>query len=122
VSIDELSAARYASVTTYRKDGTPVATPVWLVRDGDALAIWTNAKTGKVKRIRRNPAVTVAPCSMRGRLRGEPVPARAEALPVGDGARIRRLIRQKYGLQGWLITRRAERTPDSTICFRITLS
>jgi PPOX class probable F420-dependent enzyme len=116
-----LSDTRYVSLTTFRKDGTPVATPVWLVGYEDGIAVWTGAGTGKVKRLRRNPAVTVAPCTFRGRLRGEAVDGRARLLSAEDNARVRALIRRKYRLQGWLITRRAERRPDSTVSYAISL-
>ena len=63
---DEIVRSRYVSLTTYRKNGTPVATPVWHVPHGAELWIVTEANSGKVKRIRNNPRVRVAPCSVRG--------------------------------------------------------
>ena len=63
---DEIVRSRYVSLTTYRKDGTPVATPVWHVPHNAELWIVTEAGSGKVKRIRNNPQVRVAPCSIRG--------------------------------------------------------
>ncbi len=119
---DSLGERRYVSLTTFRKDGTPVATPVWLVGYEDGVAVWTGAGTGKVKRLRRNPAVTLAPCTFRGRLLGQPVAGHARLLSPEDNARVRALIRQKYRLQGWLVTRRAERRPDSTVSYAITLT
>ncbi|MGV9303374.1 MULTISPECIES: PPOX class F420-dependent oxidoreductase [unclassified Nonomuraea] len=98
-----LGHEQYVSVTTYRKDGTPVPTPVWAAQDGDAVVIWTVADSGKVKRMRANPAVTVTPCDVRGRLRGEPVRGRAEILSAGQTERVRGLLRAKYGLQGRLV-------------------
>jgi PPOX class probable F420-dependent enzyme len=117
-----LGSRRYVSLTTYRKDGTPVATPVWLVGYEDGIAIWTGAGSGKVKRLRRSKAVTVAPCTVRGRLLGEPVAGRARLLSAEDNARVRAMIRRKYRLQGWLVTLRAERRPDSTVSYAITLA
>ena len=117
-----LSGRRYVSLTTFRKDGTPVATPVWLVGYEDGIAVWTNAGTGKVKRLRRNKAVTVAPCTFRGRVLGEAVAGRAKLLSTEENARVRALIRRKYRLQGWLVTRRAERRPESTVSYAITLT
>ena len=76
---DLLGRARTVLLTTVRKNGTPVATPVWVVRDGDELRIWTNPTSGKVKRIRRNASVTLVPCSTRGEPRGEAVPGTARA-------------------------------------------
>jgi PPOX class probable F420-dependent enzyme len=117
-----LSGQRYVSLTTFRKDGTPVATPVWLVGYEDGIAVWTGVGSGKVKRLRRNKAVTVAPCTVRGRVLGEALAGRARLLSSEDNARVRALIRRKYRLQGWLVTWRAERRPDSTVSYAITLS
>ena len=82
-----------------------MATPLWVVRDGDALAAWTPTDSWKVKRIRRNPDVTVTPCDLRGRVTGEPVPGHAEVLSAEETQRVRQLIRQKYGLMGRLAIR-----------------
>ncbi len=117
-----LSSQQYVSLTTYRKDGTPVATPVWVVGYENDVAIWTNAKSGKVKRMRRNPTVTLAPCTVRGRVTGEPVAGRARLLSTEDNARVQALIRRKYWLTGWLVTWRARRRPDSTVSYAITMS
>ncbi|WP_239133440.1 PPOX class F420-dependent oxidoreductase [Rugosimonospora africana] len=114
-ALEGLSGQRYISLTTYRRDGTAVATPVWLVRDGDRLAVWTNQAAGKVKRIRREPSVTVAACTVRGRLLGEPVAARAHVLEAADTVRIIAAIRKKYRFQGWLVTLRARRRPETTV-------
>jgi PPOX class probable F420-dependent enzyme len=117
-----LDRNRYVSLTTYRKDGTAVATPVWVVGYEDGVAVWTNAASAKVKRLRRNPAVTLAPCTLRGRLTGDPVAGRARLLSAEDNARVRALIRRKYRLQGWLVTWRAERRPGRTVSYAITLT
>jgi PPOX class probable F420-dependent enzyme len=119
--LDELGAARYVSLTTYRRDGTPVVTPVWVVRDGDHLAVWTNVKTGKVKRVRRNPAVTLAPCTFRGRLLGEPAPGHASLMAQAETVELLRLIRRKYGITGWLTVLRARRRPETAAGIRISL-
>jgi len=87
---------RYLSITSYKRDGTSVATPLWFVeRDGRLLAE-TDAASGKVKRIRRNPAVLVAVCTASGRLRGEPRPGTAEILPESEVSAVRSLIMRKY--------------------------
>ena len=87
---------KYLSVTSFRRDGTGVATPVWFVNEGDRLLAMTAAGSGKVKRIRRNPSVTVAACSARGRLHGTPIPAHAELLPSTEVERVKRLMGHKY--------------------------
>ena len=89
---------RYLSITSYRRDGRSVATPVWFVwRDG-RLLVETDPASGKVKRIRRNPQVRVAVCTASGRLRGEQVPAVAEILPDSEVGAVERLIAAKYRL------------------------
>ncbi|MFJ6694965.1 PPOX class F420-dependent oxidoreductase [Streptomyces sp. NPDC091272] len=95
---------RYISLTTFRKDGTPVATPVWVAGDGSALYVWTNADTWKVKRVRRNSSVTVAPCDIRGRIKpnGPTVEATATLLDEEGLREVRKLISRKYTWQFWL--------------------
>jgi PPOX class probable F420-dependent enzyme len=66
--LDEIGRGRYVSLTTYRKDGTPVATPVWHVVNGDELFIVSDADAWKVKRIRHNSHVTVTVCGIRGKV------------------------------------------------------
>ena len=63
--LDEIGRSRYVSLTTYRRNGTPVATPVWHVRDGAELFVVTEVATGKVKRIRNNSRVVVTVCEGR---------------------------------------------------------
>jgi len=88
--------SRYLSITSYKRDGRAVTTPVWFVwRDG-SLLVQTDAASGKVKRIRRNPQVRVAVCTASGRLRGEQVPAVAEILPDSEIGAVERLIADKY--------------------------
>lgn len=99
-ALDLLGAAKYMLLTTYRKDGRAVATPVWVARDGDELVVFTAPDTGKVKRIRRNGAVEVAPCDMRGNRKGEDVPGRARILDEAGARRTLRLIMRKYWILG----------------------
>jgi uncharacterized protein len=117
-----LGSEKYVSVTTFRKDGTPVATPVWCAQDGDALLFWTVTDSGKVKRLRRDPAVTVAPCDVQGRLTGEPVAGQARILSAAETERVRGLLRRKYGLLGriTLLGSRIRRGPTGTVAVRVT--
>ncbi|MFG2821647.1 PPOX class F420-dependent oxidoreductase [Kitasatospora sp. NPDC048365] len=97
-TLDALTRARYVSLTTYRKDGTPVATPVWHVVDDGLLYVWTEADSWKVKRLRRDPRAKVVVCDVRGRIK----PGAAEAPGTGrvldaDGKeKVRRLLGRKY--------------------------
>lgn len=108
-SLDTLAAGKYLSLTTFRKDGTPVATPVWLVREGDALHVVTESDSGKAKRLRNSGRVVVAPCDMRGRLQGDSVEAVAILEDEAETARIAGLIRARYGFVGRVLMKRAAR-------------
>src|SRR5215510_3318562 len=101
-TVDSLGRAQYARVTTYRRDGRAVPTPLWVVRDGDAVAVWTPTKSGKVKRIRRSGAVLVCPCDFRGNPRDEQMVGTAVILDADGTARVRGLLARKYGLIGRL--------------------
>jgi PPOX class probable F420-dependent enzyme len=70
--VGALAGEKYISLTTFKQDGTPVATPVWVVSDdGRRLLVWTGPQTWKVKRLRRDPRVIVSASDFRGRTRGE---------------------------------------------------
>lgn len=101
-AFDRVAAAKYVSLTTFRKDGSPVATPLWAALDGERLLMWTVTDSYKVKRIRRNQRVTVAVCDARGKPRGEPVDARAEILGADETDVARDAIARKYGVLGWI--------------------
>lgn len=81
-----LARARYISVTTYKRTGAGVATPVWFVERDGALCIYSDPTAGKIKRLRRDPRVTVAPCTVSGRLTGPVRPGTARI--VTDPAEI----------------------------------
>jgi len=89
---------KYLSLTTVKRDGTGVATPVWFVAEAGKILVITGADSHKVRRIRQNPAVTVAQCTASGRLRSSPVPARAQILPCHQAPRARQLMARKYWL------------------------
>ncbi|MFF0186412.1 PPOX class F420-dependent oxidoreductase [Streptomyces sp. NPDC005244] len=122
VSLDTLGSGKYLLITSYRKNGTGVATPVWVVQDGPALGAWTTTDSWKVKRIRNRADVLVGSCDVRGRPTGEPVPATAEILGPADTARYRKLIARKYGLIGrlTLFGSRLRRGESGTVGIRIT--
>jgi PPOX class probable F420-dependent enzyme len=94
---------RYLSLTTYRRDGAPVATPVWFVEDNGVLLVQTDAASGKVKRIRRSPNVRVGLCTASGRLLGPEVVATAALLEPSETSRVARLIQQKYRIDALII-------------------
>lgn len=87
---------KYISLKTFRKNGLGVATPVWFGEEDGKLYVMTRHDMGKAKRIRNNPQVTVAPCSIRGKVTGSEFPATARTLPPEEHARARKTINQKY--------------------------
>jgi uncharacterized protein len=100
----ELTDARYLRLTTVRRSGVPVHTPVWFARRGDQLVVWSNADAGKVKRARHTPAVTVARCDRFGKqLEGPERAGRAEVAPDALHAELQRLMNAKYGWQKRII-------------------
>ena len=101
--LEALGATPYVSVATWRKNGKEVRTPVWVARSGERLYVFTESKSGKVKRIRNNGRAAVAPCDVRGKLKGDFTPAHARILD--DAATIDRAyaaLKSKYGWQMWI--------------------
>ncbi|GAA3394276.1 PPOX class F420-dependent oxidoreductase [Cryptosporangium minutisporangium] len=97
-AVDEIGRSKYVSLTTFRKDGTPVATPVWHVAHGGELYVVTEAKSWKVKRIRNNPQVQVTVCDLRGKTAPDAPTASGTARLLDDAgtAQARKLLAQKY--------------------------
>ncbi len=96
--LDRLGAEQYVLLTTFRKDGRAVPTAVWVARDGDELVVYSAPDAGKVKRIRRDGTVRVAPCTLRGRPTGPDVPGRARLLDEDGMRRVHTAMARKYGL------------------------
>ncbi len=91
---------KYLNLETFKRDGRGVKTPVWfVVRETGAFYVYTAADSWKVKRIRNNPRVRIAPCDMRGNVTGEWQAATAQIVS-GDEERVaNRLLDQKYFLK-----------------------
>ncbi|MFG2136513.1 PPOX class F420-dependent oxidoreductase [Streptomyces sp. NPDC048650] len=97
-----LARSPYVSLVTYRRNGTPVATPVWAVATGGELLVWTRDDSWKVKRLRNDPRVSVTPCDVRGRLveGASTVEGTARLLEgAGELLRVRKAMAGKYGLR-----------------------
>jgi len=114
---------KYLNLETFKKSGEGVKTPVWFAADPSAsldsndakLYVYTIGVSGKVKRIRNNPRVKIAPCDMRGRVLGEWVEARVAIVTSEEAARGMRLLNKKYFpwkqmLNFFAMFRRRERT------------
>jgi PPOX class probable F420-dependent enzyme len=97
---DELSAARYARLRSYRRDGTPVDTPIWFELDGSALVFRT--KVGpKTKRLAARPGVELTACDYRGRVRAAAttIAGHATMLSGAEAEQANRLLHKRYGWQ-----------------------
>jgi uncharacterized protein len=93
-----LEGHSYARLTTFRRSGHPVSTPVWFALVGGRVHVFTDIDSGKVKRIRNNPRVRLAPADFRGRPRGESVEAEARILEdAAEREAADRALREKYG-------------------------
>ncbi|AMO61375.1 PPOX class F420-dependent protein, Rv2061 family [Mycolicibacterium phlei] len=99
-TFDDVAKSDYILLTTFTKDGTPKPTPVWAVPDGDRLLVITQETSWKVKRIRNTPRVTIAPCDMRGNVKGEAAEAVAAVLGKSENAKTYAGLGKRYGLFG----------------------
>ena len=99
-SLNQFEKQQYLNLETVRKNGQVVKTPVWFARDGDTLLVWTEADSGKAKRIRRNGKVRVVPSSMAGEPVGEWVNATASADDSPEAVKyVSEKFSKKYGMQ-----------------------
>jgi PPOX class probable F420-dependent enzyme len=89
-----LQGHKYISLTTFRKSGKPVSTPVRFGVESGKLYVVTGTKTGKFKRIRSNPKVQLAPCTMRGKVVGPTIEAVARILPADEWALAERALKR----------------------------
>jgi PPOX class probable F420-dependent enzyme len=96
-----LGDEKYILLTTFRRDGTPVSTPVWSVSlDGGRIGFWTSSGSGKAKRLAHTERVTVTPCDARGRVKAgaAAVDATARLVTGAELEEIRKRIVSKYGV------------------------
>jgi PPOX class probable F420-dependent enzyme len=125
MTTSELANEEFVSITTFKRDGTPVSTPVWVAGENGNLLVISEADSWKVKRIRRDGHVRIAPCSARGAVRGDAV--EAEAVIDPETALVEQLLARKYG---WIyraytrfsaLSRKLRRQPAPTgVTIRIT--
>jgi PPOX class probable F420-dependent enzyme len=94
----EIHGQRYISLATFRKSGAAVSTPIWFAEYDNKLGFMTSSQSGKYKRIRNNPQVKIAPCTIRGKVTGPQSPATVRILRPEEFARVRQAINAKYWL------------------------
>jgi PPOX class probable F420-dependent enzyme len=113
----EVARHKRALLVTYRRDGTPVPTPVWAAPGaGELLYVRSERAAGKLKRLRNDSRLLVASCTVRGRPLAAPFEARARMLEPAEEPRAERALAARYGLGRELF----ERTMDALrvdMCF-----
>lgn len=123
-SLGEVATANYVLLTTYRKDGSPVGTPVWAVARDDKLYVWTDVNSWKVKRLQRNTDVTLQACGVRGATRPDSpiVAGTARLLDAAETEKVRGWLRRKYWLTAPLLVFASNtfRGKDGTVGIEIT--
>lgn len=115
----QFAGQKYLSLETYRKNGEPVRTPVWFVESNGALYVRTAESTGKYRRIRNNPSVQVAPCDMRGNVKGEWVAGEAKIISGGEEQATYRMLDKKYGIMYKMINAFRSKKDYVAIAIRI---
>ena len=93
-----ITGQKYMSLASFRKNGNPVYTPIWFGEKDDKLYVMTRSDSGKYKRIRNNPKILIAPCTIRGKITGPEFAATARVLPTEDWPWARKVLARKYWL------------------------
>jgi len=103
-----LQAKKYISLATFRRDGREVRTAVWFAEQAGKLYVMTRSDSGKYKRIRNNPQVRIAPCTVRGAVIGSWGDGRARILSSEEESIARQTLARKYFLLRfpWLWSRK----------------
>jgi PPOX class probable F420-dependent enzyme len=102
-NLQQFKGQNFLSLETFRKNGIGVKTPIWFAEEGDAFYLWTRGDSGKIKRLRNNGQVNIAPCSRFGKITGEWMPAQATVdASAAAVEHVERLLRRKLGF-GFLL-------------------
>lgn len=100
--MSHLAGEKYINLETYRKNGQGVRTPVWFVEmingDVSVLYVRTSDDTGKYKRVRNNSSVQIAPCDMRGSVKGNWVKGEARIADEEEKIKVFKMLEKKYGI------------------------
>jgi len=119
-----LTGAKYVSLTTFRKSGEAVATPMWFAASSGTIYVETGRNAGKIKRIHHTSQVTLAPCTINGTVTGASIDGRARILTEAQEiATAKEAMSRKYGLIrrlyyfGMVIPRILRRRPKSELVY-----
>jgi PPOX class probable F420-dependent enzyme len=96
--LSQFAGEKYINLETYRKNGQGVRTPVWFVENDGILYVRTSDDTGKYKRIRNNPSVQIAPCDIRGGIKGKWVKGEARIASEDEKLKAFKMLEKKYGI------------------------
>ena len=102
--LEQFIEQKYINLETYKKDGTPIRTPVWFVIDNDLIYVITMESTGKVKRLKHNQEVRIVPCSFKGKPKNGWVKAKAEKITGEEADKAIKLRKKKYGMSARLVS------------------
>ena len=119
--VNELSKAKFICLETYRKNGEAVRTPVWFTVEGGKVCFHTPVKSGKVKRLRRNPYVRLAPCTRTGKVIGEWLKGKAVQLDERESEKVIKLVNSRLGLLDKIISFFICRIYGKRVAFAIEL-
>ena len=95
--LEQFFKQKYINLETYKRDNTPIKTPVWFVIDKGLVYIITRESTGKVKRLKNNQNVRVVPCSFKGEIKNEWVNGKAQKVTGSEADNVIKLRKKKYG-------------------------
>ena len=101
--LEQFLDQKYINLETYKKDGTPIRTPVWFVIDNDLIYVITRESTGKVKRLKNNHDVRIVLCSFQGEPKNEWIKGKAEKITGEKADMIINLRKKKYGISARLV-------------------
>ncbi len=126
-NIKQFDNEAFLSIKTFRKTGVGVQTPIWFAQHQNEFLLWTDVHSGKVKRIRNNPRVMVAPCKRFGNITGDWISARASVDETPEGvAQVQALLRRRIGIGfvifGMIDKVRDRRSGGRRVCIRISFS
>ena len=96
--LEQFLDQKYINLETYKKDGTPIRTPVWFVIDKEIIYIITRDSTGKVKRLKNNHDVRIVPCSFKGEPKNDWLKGKTEMITGEEADKAIKLRKKKYGM------------------------
>ncbi len=103
----------YVLLVTYKRDGTPIPSPVWFAKDGERLFVWTEINAFKAKRLRNDPRALLAPCNSRGVPAGDPIAATGQVLTdEAERQRAAKIIKNQWGIGRKLFERMSRPVTD----------